>query len=364
MSNPFTTEISALAAAVARSRPGAKDAVYAVPWYLVVGEPGSGRSTAIRGMNLGWPSSDGPLALGVPQALCTYWLAAEAAFIEPEQAVLGPGKNPNFLGMLCDELKAQRAREPLDGILLLVNIAAIADLDERGVESYANALRAYLVEIAKRLGTDVPVYTILTRYDTLWGFGEVFQWTPERKGEEAWGFVLPGDTQSQQAVGRIQAELDGLAARFEAFCLAKLSSEHPPEHRTRALQHLVEVRTLMTKIRALFGVLAMANAFERAPWIRALIIGSAVPGTGDRLRAGVARFTNMGLALPAESAPRSARPGGLPMHGYMKSVVLPEKDLVPTRVRWRDDTLTLLCFILGGLLWLGCVTTAIVFAVL
>jgi type VI protein secretion system component VasK len=350
----FGPEIGNVMAAVARAHPNHQAGVYAIPWYLVIGEPGSGRTTAVRSMNLTWPPGDGPLPVG-PQAMASYWMASEAVIIEPETIVLGPGRNPQFLSMLCQELKERRPREPLDGILLVINLAAIIDLEERGVESYGNALRKYLVEVSKTLGSDVPVYIVFTHYDTMWGFAEVFQWTPERKGEEAWGFVLPGDTPSQQAVQRLNTELDGLAARFEAFCLAKLSSEDPPEHRTRAFQHLVEVKLLMTKLRAFLGVIAMANAFERAPWVRALIVGSAFPGTGDRLRAGVARFSNMGLVLSADP-PRSMRPGGLPLHSYMKSVVLPEKDLVPTRTRWRDDKL----IVAAALLWVGYIVAMIV----
>jgi hypothetical protein len=178
---------------------------------------------------------------------------------------------------------------------------------------------------------------VFTRYDTMWGFAEVFMWTPERKGEEAWGFVLPGDTPSQQAVQRLNTELDGLAARFEAFCLAKLSSEDPPEHRTRAFQHLVEVKLLMTKLRALLGVIAMANAFERAPW--SARSSSAAP-SGHRRPPPRRRgpLLQHGPAARRRASARGAAGRPAPPQ-HMKSVVLPEKDLVPTRTRWRDDKL-------------------------
>lgn len=79
----------------------------------------------------------------------------------------------------------------------------------------------------------VPVGNIVTiRYDTLWGFAEVFQWGPDRKGEEPWGFpTLPLDTAPTQAQAKIFEQLIGLNARLEAFCLAKLSSDHNPEQR-------------------------------------------------------------------------------------------------------------------------------------
>ena len=330
MSGPFVYEIASVFAEVERASAGDPKGIYAIPAYLVVGEPGSGRSTAIRSMDLSW-GGDGQLRIGAPQQQCTYWMAKEALFIEPGHAVLGPQRSPGLLEELCAELRRTRPREPIDGVIVVLNVAEFVDLDERGLDEYANRIRKYLIEIGQALHADVPIYAVLTRYDTMWGFADVFQWNAERAREEPWGFVLPFDTDTQSSVPRIHEALEGLNARFEAFCLFKLLSEEPPEQRTRAFQHLSEVRALMDKLRALFAVLAMTSSFERAPWFRAASIGCAVPGAGDRLRAGVTRFINMGLVQP--QPPGAGRPGGLPLFAYMKTVVLPERDLVPLRTR-------------------------------
>ena len=152
----------------------------------------------------------------------------------------------------------------------------------------------------------------------------------------------------------------GLAARLEAFCLAKLSSEDSPDQRARAYQHLAESRLVFEKLKAILHILAVGNAYERAPWLRALTIGSATPGTGDKLRAGVARFYSMGYAPPVFQPP--PRPGGLPMHQYMQVVVIPDKDIVPTRTRWRDDKLIVIALIAGIAVFLITLVLAIVFA--
>ncbi|WP_437315733.1 type VI secretion system protein [Sorangium sp. So ce385] len=350
MSGSFVYELASVHALVEQSNPDSDQGIYAVPCYLVLGEPGSGRSTVIRSMNLTWPPGGAPLQIGVPGARCSYWLAKEALFIEPEASVLGPRREPAELAQLCDELRRSRKREPIDGILLVLSIADFAELDEQGVEAYANRMRAYLIEVGRALRADVPAYVVLSRYDTLWGFAEVFQWTHERGREEPWGFTLPLEAGPGAAVPRILQELEGLNARLESYCLARVSSEDPPDARMRAFQHLAEVRALMARLRQLFGVLAMENAFERAPWLRAVAIGSALPGMGDRLRAGVTRFINMGLAQPPNVAV-AQRPGGLPIHATMRVVVLPERDIVPLRPRWRDDRFTLIGFV-GGLLLL------------
>ncbi|APR85323.1 IcmF-related protein [Minicystis rosea] len=358
----FTYEIASVIAAVEKRHPGHEEGSYALPWYLVVGNPGSGRSTALHAMSLTWEGNDGPFQTGAPAPLCTYWMPKEAVFIEPEATVLGPARQPGHLTELCKELCVVRPREPIDGIIVLVNIADFIDLDENGLTNWANGIRRYLVEVGLAIGVDVPAYVILTRYDALWGFAEVFQWTPERKKEDPWGFNLPLDTPSQDSLPRIKEQLDGLNARIENFCLSRLCSEDPVELRVRSFQHLAEVRALMERLRTVFETIGMANSFERAPWIRAVAIGSALPGTsGDRMRAGVSRFFNMGLAQ-APAASITGRPGGLPLYALMTNVILPERDLVPLRTRWREDKMIQLCVIFAGLLWVITIIAALVFA--
>jgi type VI protein secretion system component VasK len=358
----FTYELATVTAAVRRAYPDHSEGAYAIPWYLVVGHPGSGRTAALHAMNLTWKEGgDGPLATGLPQQLCTFWMPKEAVFIEPEGTVLGPTRQPEHLKQLSEDLRATRPREPVDGILLVINIADFIDLDERPLEDYANGLRRYMLEIGQALAAEVPTYVVLTRLDAVWGFAEVFQWVPERQKEDPWGFTLPPDTPSQESLPRIKEELEGLNARLEAFCLAKLCSEDPVEQRIRAFQHLAEVRVLMTKLRAVFAVLAMANAYERAPWIRAVALGSALPGSGDRMRAGVARFFNMGLGQAPPVAVTN-RPGGLPFHAFMSTVILPERDIVPLRSRWREDRIFLFGMIAAALFTVGAIVTTLVFA--
>lgn len=347
----FAYELAALLAAQDQAHPGDPEGPYAMPWYLVLGHPGTGRSTAIKALNLSWPRGDGPLAMNVPAAQCSYWMPEKAVFIEPEAAVAGPSRQPGLLQELCIELKTRRPREPIDGIVLVISAATLADATEDGVDDYAKALRRQLVEVMQQLAAEVPVYVVVTQLDTLWGFGDVFQWTAERRDEEPWGFSLPPGVPSADTPARIDQELEALNARLESMCFAKLSSEAPHDERTRAFQHLSEIRDVVARLRAFMRIVAMGNAFESSPWIRALALGSGLPGTGQRLRHGLERFTSMGLMPPGQSGTRT--PGGMPFHAYLDLVLLPERDLVPTRVRWRDDKLTTLFFMLGGVTWLG-----------
>ncbi len=341
MSRIFSSDIGQVVARLKRSHGG----VHGVPWYLCFGEPNVGKSAVLRAMNLTW---DQPAT--IEGQYCHYWLSREAVLIEAREPICGPNRNPDILRALCEEVLRVRPREPLDGILLVMSAQDIAERHEEALEAHAQHLRSYLLESCKTLQIDIPVYVIVNRYDTLWGFAEAFAWTPDRAREEAWGYVVPPDVPSQDTWPKVDEGLTGLTARIEATCLAKLSSEEGIEQRIRCFQHLVESRVFVEHVREVLKVLAFSSAYERAPWMRAIIAGCAVPGAGDRIRAGIQRFANMGLSQNPYDPHRSPRPGGMPLHTFMKGIVIPERDLVPTKVRWRDDLVTMLGFILGFLL--------------
>ncbi len=358
----FAYEIAAVLAAQEQARPGDPQGAYALPWYLVVGDPGTGRSSAVRAVNLSWPYVDGPLQLGTPTQMCTYWMPEKAVFIEPENQVMGLGRSPGLLRDLCAELMERRPREPVDGLILVINATQVADADEAEIAAVAKNLRRYLVEVGQHLGVDVPVYVMLTALDGLWGFGDAFEWTAERQNEEPWGFTLPVSAPDADNRERILTGIEGLRARIESVCLDTLSGEQLPERRARAFQHLAEVRTLLQKVAELLSAITMDNAFERTPWLRALVVGSAIPGTGDRLRSRAAEHAQMGLQPPPQSG--SARNGGMPMHALLERVLLPERDMVPLRSRWRDDRLFLALLVVGILLWLAAIVLTVVFLLL
>lgn len=351
MSNPFAYELATLVQAQERAHPGDPEGVYALPWYLVLGEPHTGRSTAIRAMNLSWPHGDTPVPMTVPDPMATYWLPEKAVFIEPGARVVGPQRQHGLLQELAEELKAKRTREPIDGIVLVLSMQRIADGNEDAVDEYVKAVRRQIVEVAQQVGADVPVYVVVTMIDALWGFGDVFRWSAERRDEDPWGFSLPPGEPTNETPQRIDAELEALTARLESYCFAKLSSEDPADGRIRAFQHLLETRDVMVKLRRAMTILSGGSAFEAAPWIRALALGSGLPGTGQLLRHGTAQLASMGLYAPNQSG--TPTPGGMPLHAFIDMVLLPEKDIVPTKTRWRDDKVFLVLVMLGVVMWLG-----------
>ncbi len=351
----FAYELASVLSAQQQVRPGDP---YTMPWYVVIGEPGTGRSSAIKAINLNWPHGESALNLNLPEPLCSYWLPEKAVYLEPGAKVLGPDRDPALMRELCAELTEKRPREPVDGTLLVVNAGMLIDADERGAEAYAKTLRTYLVELSRYLSSDIPVYVVVSSIDTLWGFGDVFLWSADRTDEEPWGFSLRVGTPATQVKEPTLEALEGLQARLESMCFAKLSTEDAADSRARAFQHLAEIHLLITRLRELLNIVTLANAYERSPWFRGLAIGSAIPGTGHRLRTYAAEFIHMGLHTPPQSG--TPNPGGMPIHAILDNVLLPERELVPLKTRWLSDPVFFWVGILGIVLAIVAVAAAVV----
>lgn len=147
---------------------------YDVPWYMVVGEPGSGRSTMLD-------SSDGVSRygaeddFGIPTGVRWRFFDGGVLLDIPGQFVVGNDGSAGdtrsweaILGLLLQH----RARRPIDGVVVTIAasdlIGPTAD-PERGRRK-AEQISEKLWRAQKVLGLRFPVYVVVTKCDLVEGF--------------------------------------------------------------------------------------------------------------------------------------------------------------------------------------------------
>ena len=166
-------------AAVGELNKRGKGALYDMPWYVIVGPPGAGKTTIIKksGLNL---VGDADAIKGVGGTRdCDWWFTDEAVLIDTAGRYTSQDSDANrdartWLGFLAT-LKKARPLQPLNGVILAIGLDEVATISAEALDRHVVTLRARLAEIGRALGIELPVYVVFTKADLVSGFTEFFE---------------------------------------------------------------------------------------------------------------------------------------------------------------------------------------------
>ncbi|WP_443701250.1 type VI secretion protein IcmF/TssM N-terminal domain-containing protein, partial [Pseudomonas sp.] len=178
--------------------------LYVLPWFLMLGESGSGKSSVL--VNSGLTSALRSTSRGkqaMPTGTLDWWFLERGVIIDPAGRLAEGNSDagPEWRRLLYWLLRSRR-REPLNGVLLVIDSKRLlTDSDERLAEQGHN-LRRRLDDLVKVFGARLPVYFIITGAEAVPGFA---QWgaalTPPQR-EQPFGLL------SQHRAGGAGAFLD------------------------------------------------------------------------------------------------------------------------------------------------------------
>jgi type VI secretion system protein ImpL len=278
--------------------------LYQLPWYVMIGPPGSGKTTALTHSGLQFPAGergDRAEVRGVGGTRnCDWFFTSEAVLIDTagryttqdSHAPLDRGAWQGFL----DLLKKHRPRQPINGVLIAISASDL--LAEDGVrEAHARAVRERLAEIAERLGIQVPVYLMLTKCDLISGFAEFFDDLDNEQRQQVWGATFDVNAEADPAP-LARAELDRLLERLELRRLDRLHAESDLERRALIFGFPSQVALLARPLES-FVREAFADDDAHAPRLRGFYLTSGTQeGTPiDRLVGAMAQA--FGIERPA-----------------------------------------------------------------
>ena len=214
--------------------------LYELPWYIFIGAPGSGKTTALMNAGLTFPLA-GKMGQASVKGVggtrnCEWWFTDQAVLIDTagrytlqqSDATTDASAWQKFL----DLLKQTRPRRPINGVLLTVNIQDVLQQSPADRKDHATRLRARLQELHERLGVRPPVYVLVTKSDLIAGFNETFGEMSKEEREQVWGFSFPYDPNGQSTpVQEFGSEFAGLEKRVRERLLDRIEAEHEPMRR-------------------------------------------------------------------------------------------------------------------------------------
>jgi type VI secretion system protein ImpL len=217
---------------------GSQQYLYDLPWYVFIGAPGSGKTTALVNSGLRFPLANriGQEAVhGVGGTRdCDWWFTDEAVFLDTagryttqqsEQAV-DAGAWKGFLQLL----KKSRPRRPINGVLVTISVGDLVQESPTEREAHTQAIRARVRELYDELGVRFPIYVLVTKSDLLAGFTEFFAGLGKEERAQVWGFSLAYGNQVLDPAA-LSAELERLERRVNERLPERLQEEREPTRR-------------------------------------------------------------------------------------------------------------------------------------
>jgi type VI secretion system protein ImpL len=337
--------------------------LYELPWYMILGSPGAGKTTALLNAGLQFPlarqmghasrrmvfkSEGGTLH-------SDWWFTNEAVLIDTAGRYTTQESNPvtdpvewrGFLGLL----RKHRTRAPLNGVIVALNAAELLTMTAMERAEHAGMVRDRLADMREELGIRFPVYVVVTKMDLLRGFSEYFQSLTSEGRTQAWGFTLPfhGMKSSRAAVERrealraqMQAELALLKERLAAGLRTRLNEEFDVERRKRLFALPQELAGLAGPLVPMLDEIFLASRFDRTQLhdtLRGVYFTSGAQADTDLPADPGTLFQRLQRSLgvlprrAAGSAPTRGQQGFF-LQDVLTRVIIPEAHLVRPNLRW------------------------------
>jgi type VI secretion system protein ImpL len=330
--------------------------LYQLPWYLIIGAPGAGKTTALLNSGLQFPLA-GELGRGSIKGVggtrnCDWWFTDDAVLLDTAgryttheaDQVADRRAWEGFLQMLAHA----RPRQPLNGAMVAVSITDLLVFDPIQRAQHAATLRARLDEIRAAIGIRLPVYLLLTKCDLLPGFLDSFLAFEKRARDQVWGTTFDlGASNKGRAVDQFGAAFGQLVERLHDDLVERMQAERDPQRRARIFalprQFASLGEPLVELVHGVFGA-ATSSALDGPPCLRGVYFTSGTQeGTPiDRALSALGRE----LGLESHILPPNQSTGkSFFLAGLLRDVLFAESGIAgrsPGLQRWRATAMTAL----------------------
>lgn len=220
-------------ALVTLKKSGGASYLYDLPWYVIIGPPGAGKTTALRNSGIEFPLSNADDA-GVVSGFggtryCDWWFAEDAILIDTagryttqdSDKTADESSWQSFLELL----KKSRPNQPINGVILAFSIEDMMTATPEELTRHSEIVRARLAEVHEKLRIDFPVYVLFTKCDLISGFREYFSSFSVNRRKGVWGVTFQTKDRKAQTHEQVPDEFDKLVSRLSDEIIDRLTEE-------------------------------------------------------------------------------------------------------------------------------------------
>ena len=307
---------------------GGKDALAVLPWYMIIGPPGAGKSTALRASGLKFPyltARGGVRGVGGTRN-CEWWLTNEAVLLDTAGRYATEDEDREEWLSFLDTLRRARPRKPVNGLLVAVSIADVGAETEEAAADLGKLMRERVDEVLARLQLVLPVYLLFTKCDLMPGFVESFADLRKNERGQVWGFTL--SLAEDREKGEVFREkFDELLGVLEARALKRMGEERVLAARELIHELPQQLDAVKGSLAAFVEALFTENVYQDTPILRGVYLtsGTQEGRTIDRVMASMAEAFGV---RPQVSAPEPVLEAkSYFLRDVFSKVIFPDRDV-------------------------------------
>lgn len=259
-------------------------AILEMPWYAVVGAPGTGKTTAVRASNLRFVARDivGAEAYkGVGGTRnCNWWIAEEAVLLDTAgrysyseaPSATDDEEWKKFLAMV----KKFRPERPVNGAVVFFGLDQLASMSDAEFGEMTGSVSARVRELSTSLGLALPVYAVFTKLDRIAGFSALLEDMSDAECRKSLGVAL--DTANNPVSVKELAEqgLAGLVRKLELWIHGEVQREHNLSRTAQMIAAPTQLLSLVPRIVSTLERLAIDGGEGRGFHLRGTYLLSSV----------------------------------------------------------------------------------------
>jgi type VI secretion system protein ImpL len=265
--------------------------LHVLPWYMVVGESGAGKTTAITRSRLASVVKNVSQADPIIQTSnFEWWFFSKAIVIDTAGRYVSPSaldSDQVEWEKLLELLARYRPKEGLDGLVVVIDADRLLQNDSDLLEQRGRVLRERIDQLIRLFDKRFPIYVMVTKCDLVHGFSEWAETLPEDQIEQAMGFVgdsIQGDGAETDFLVRAYAQVSDRLKQLRLDMAVK-----GVDLTTEILMFPSEIERLRPGLQNFLSACLGNNPYLEQPLFRGLFFssgrqtGSPMPGMLENL---------------------------------------------------------------------------------
>lgn len=250
--------------------------LYVLPWYLVIGESGSGKTTAITRSRLSSMLRQTAETKKIVQTLnCDWWFFNQAIILDTAGRYVSPDgleQDQEEWNYLLELFTKYRSGEGLNGLVLVVAADDLLIGNAELLELRGRALRERIDHLMRMFEKRFPIYVMITKADQIFGFMSWAENLSNTESQEAMGYLSEDALDLRDENLFVNSAIDTIVQRLNTMRLdmAVRGVAMSPE----MLMFPGEVERLRTGLQIFIDTVFGENPYLEHPYLRGLFLTS------------------------------------------------------------------------------------------